>query len=96
MDINDIMQAVMKAASADPTLKKTILATADTAEPISAFCKLVRTMGYPLYEMELIDWGESNYAAMRRSTNGGGENSPALRNEEDYYDLFMTQLAAEK
>ena len=28
--------------------------------------------------MDLITAGEEAYAAMRRSTNGGGENSPML------------------
>ena len=31
---------------------------------------------------------------MRRATNGGGENSPVLDGEDDYYDLFMSELEA--
>ena len=42
--------------------------------------------------MDLISAGEDYYAAMRRSTNGGGENSPLLRGEDDYYELFMAEL----
>jgi hypothetical protein len=30
---------------------------------------------------------------MRRSTNGGGENSPLLVSEDDYYELFLEELA---
>ena len=30
---------------------------------------------------------------MRRSTNGGGENSPLLVGEDDYYELFLEELA---
>ena len=30
----------------------------------------------------------------RRATNGGGENSPVLDGEDDYYDLFMSELEA--
>ena len=29
---------------------------------------------------------------MRRSTNGGGENSPMLAWEDDFYELFMANL----
>ena len=29
---------------------------------------------------------------MRRSTNGGGENSPMLEGEDDYYELFLASL----
>ena len=32
------------------------------------------------------------YAAMKRSTNGGGENSPVLEGQDDYYELFMMEL----
>ena len=49
-----------------------------------------------LYEMDLLSAGEDYYAAMRRSTNGGGENSPLLTGEDDYYELFMEQLAGLK
>ena len=41
-------------------------------------------------------FGEESYAAMRRSTNGGGENSPLLAWEDDYYELFMAELEAVK
>ena len=36
--------------------------------------------------------GEEAYAAMRRSTNGGGENSPMLEGEDDFYELFFAGL----
>lgn len=35
---------------------------------------------------------EEAYAAMRRSTNGGGENSPMLEGEDDLYELFFAGL----
>ena len=51
--------------------------------------------------MDLISAGEDFYAEMRRSTNGGGENSPKLEGEDDFYELLMASLqeaekAAEK
>ena len=41
---------------------------------------------------DLIQEGEEAYAAMRRSTNGGGENSPLLSGEDDYYEMFFASL----
>lgn len=29
---------------------------------------------------------------MRRSTNGGGENSPLLQGEDDLYEMFLVEL----
>ena len=45
-----------------------------------------------LYEMELIAAGEAFHAAMKRSTNGGGENSPMIEAEDDFYELFFANL----
>ena len=45
-----------------------------------------------IYDMDLISAGEEFYAAMRRSTNGGGENSPMLEGEDDFYELFFASL----
>ena len=39
--------------------------------------------------MELVLAGEEFYATMKRSTNGGGENSPMLEGEDDFYELFF-------
>lgn len=45
-----------------------------------------------IYTMDLIQAGEEFYASMRRSTNGGGENSPKLEGEDDFYELFFATL----
>jgi hypothetical protein len=42
--------------------------------------------------MELICAGEEFHAAMKRSTNGGGENSPMLACNDDFYELFLLSL----
>ena len=94
MDINDILSTMKKRALTDGEAREQILATKSSPQPIPAFCKLARDWGYPLYEMDLISAGEEAYAAMRRSTNGGGENSPGLSYEDDYYELFVAEIAA--
>ena len=42
--------------------------------------------------MDLVLAGETFYAEMKRSTNGGGENSPMLAGEDDFYELFFAAL----
>ena len=39
--------------------------------------------------MDVIVASEETYAAMKRSTNGGGENSPKLTGEDDLYEDFF-------
>ena len=48
--------------------------------------------GMDLSLIHIFTAGEEAYAAMRRSTNGGGENSPMLEGEDDYYELFFAGL----
>ena len=46
--------------------------------------------------MEVICAGEEFHAAMKRSTNGGGENSPKLSGQDDFFELFIASLQQEK
>ena len=76
----------------DPKLRAELLETKEAAQPFAAFCSKCRELGYEIYDMDLITAGEEAYAAMRRSTNGGGENSPMLEGEDDLYELFFAGL----
>ena len=79
MAIAEMLDELKQKALHDPKLKEALLATRKEDQPFAAFCRKCREMGYEIYEMDLITAGEEAYAAMRRSTNGGGENSPMLR-----------------
>ena len=79
-------------AKRDENLRQRLIATKKEKEPVSAFCKICRELGYEIYEMELILAGEEFHAAMKRSTNGGGENSPMIAGEDDFYELFLAAL----
>ncbi len=95
MDIAEIMERLKQKAKADPELRKKLLATREGPNPLSSFCRISTEEGLPLYEMDLLTYGEEAYASMRRSTNGGGENSPKLAWEDDYYELFLMELEKE-
>lgn len=92
MNIPETLDELRKKALQDPKLKKKLLATREDSCPIVSFCQTCRELGYPIYEMELISAGEEFYAAMKRSTNGGGENSPVLEGEDDFYEMFFASL----
>ena len=91
-DVVSILDELQNKAEKDGKLREKLLATRKEADPVSAFCRTCREMGYELYEMELIVEGEEFHAAMKRSTNGGGENSPMLKDEDDFYELFFANL----
>ena len=92
MDIPDALEKLMNLAKKDELLKQQLLATKNEKNPIGAFCEIATKAGCPIYEMDLITAGEERYAALRRSTNGGGENSPLLNCEDDDYELFLEEL----
>ena len=81
-----------KKAAKDEALRKEFLLTRNQPRPLEAFCGICQRLGYQVYPMDLITAGEEYYAAMRRSTNGGGENSPMREGEDDYYELLLASL----
>lgn len=92
MQIPELLDTLKQKALHDSALREELLATRRAPQPLFAFCSKCRELGYPVYEMELINAGEEFYATMRRSTNGGGENSPMLEGEDDFYELFFAGL----
>ena len=92
MELTLCLEELQRKAKQDPLLKKRFLETRKAADPVTAFCNLCQELGYPVYVMDLIGAGEEFYAAIRRSTNGGGENSPALLGEDDFYEQFFVDL----
>ena len=92
MDVDAMLNALKKMANEDPSLREALMATRSAANPLSAFCAIARERGIMLYEMDVMTEGEAAYAAIKRSTNGGGENSPVLEGEDDYYEMFLAGL----
>ena len=92
MDITEMLDELKSKARRDEKLRAELLETRKDTQPLNAFCRKCRELGYEIYDMDLITAGEEFYATMRRSTNGGGENSPMLEGEDDFYELFFAGL----
>lgn len=92
MEIPEMLDELKQKALKDKVLRRELMDTRKEDQPLAAFCRKCRELGYPVYEMDLISAGEDFYATMRRSTNGGGENSPMLEGEDDFYELFFAGL----
>ena len=92
MNVIDILDELSRKAQTDMELKNRLLATKESSNSVSEFCSIARELGYELYDMDLIDAGEEFHAVMKRSTNGGGENSPKLIGQDDYYEMFIAEL----
>ena len=92
MNIPEILNKLQIEALHNEQLRERFLATRKEPLPLNAFCELSRELGYEIYPMDIIAANEESYAAMKRSTNGGGENSPVLEGEDDYYEDFFGPL----
>lgn len=92
MSITECLDQLSYQARRDEKLRRALLDTRGAADPLDSFCRTCRESGYEIYPMELIQAGEEFYASMKRSTNGGGENSPMLEGEDDFYELFFAGL----
>lgn len=90
--IPEILDELQGRAQHDPQLREKLLMTREQPEPLKAFCIACRELGYEIYPMELIAAGEEFHAQMKRSTNGGGENSPMLEGEDDFYEMFFAAI----
>ena len=92
MEIGAMLDELREKALKDRNIWQELMDTRKAEQPLAAFCAKCRELGYQIYEMDLITAGEEFYATMRRSTNGGGENSPKLAGEDDFYEVFFASL----
>lgn len=92
MNAVEILDELQKKAKHDEQLRERFLETRNAEDPLGAFCEVCCTCGYEIYPMDVVQAGDEFYAAMKRSTNGGGENSPVLTGEDDPYELFFAGL----
>ena len=92
MNTVEMLEELQEKALRDGALRKQLLATRRDPEPLGAFCSACRDLGYEIYPIDVIVAGEEFYASYRRSTNGGGENSPKLAGEDDFYEMFFAML----
>lgn len=92
MNTGELLEELKTKAKADASLRDRLLSTHSSEQSLADFCKYAREAGVPLYELDIIAFGEDSYAAMRRSTNGGGENAPLLVWEDDAYEMFIAEL----
>lgn len=88
----DELEKLQKLALHDETVRAKLLETKGEENPLMSFCAVCRNLGFDINAMDLVYAGEEAYAGMRRATNGGGENSPMLENEDDYYAMFMAAI----
>ena len=79
MNTVEMLDELQNKALHDEELKNKFLKTKEEEDSLGAFCRVCRELGYEIYPMDVVQAGDEFYAAMKRSTNGGGENSPSWK-----------------
>lgn len=92
MNTLEMLDSLQHKAFINEEVRLRLLSAKYSNNPLETFCKIAQELGYSLYPMEVICAGEEFHAAMKRSTNGGGENSPKIDGEDDYFELFLASL----
>ncbi|MBE5859149.1 MAG: hypothetical protein E7301_03360 [Butyrivibrio sp.] len=92
MEITKLLEEMLTKAREDEKFKEKLLETKNSANPVSDFCRIATENGFPMTVMDIVNQGEEFYAEIKRSTNGGGENSPDLDYQNDEYLIFMMRL----
>lgn len=88
----EMLDEIQNKALHDGSLRERFLQTRKDDDPLGEFCRVCREIGYEIYPMDVVQAGDEFYATMKRSTNGGGENSPVLEGEDDLYEMFFASL----
>lgn len=94
MNVIDALEKLRETALADPALVKRFHETRSAESPLRNFCDICGELGYELTPMDIVEAGEYFHASMKRSTNGGGENSPMLDYQDDFYEMFLESVNA--
>ncbi len=92
MELFVILDRVKELAASDETFREALLKAYESDAPTVNFCKVCNERGIDIYPMDIAEADESVYAAMRRSTNGGGENSPHLGWEENVFEALIEEI----
>ncbi len=96
MNVYETLEKIKNKARSNNEFRQKLIETEKTNRPYSNFCKICSEEGFPISPMDLLNAGEESYAAIKRSTNGGGENSPKLNGQDDIYEMFLIELADNK
>ncbi len=88
--MNDSLTMLLDKAKNNTELTERIYATRNDRNPVNALCELATAEGFPITAAELLYDGEETCAAMCRSVNGGGVDTPD--GWGDVYEMFFAAL----
>ena len=92
MTTGKILEILISQAKTNPTTRQSLITAVASNCPATEIARVSTEIGYPVTAMDIVSIGEEMYGNMKRSTNGGGENSPVLEGEDDFFEIFLSEL----
>lgn len=86
----EYLEELRTLARKDPELRRNLLATQETDQPLVNFCELAKKEGFPIEAGDMIKLGEDYYDNLFKSCNGAAVTP--LEGWEDAYEMFMASL----
>ncbi len=84
------LNRLLEDAKKDMDLKKQLIETKNTDDPMREFCTLCQQLGYNITVGDLFALGKDMNDSKMRSVNGGGAFE--IEGWDDAYDNFFLQL----
>lgn len=88
--IQQELDKLLKDIKNDAELKKKVLATKDSSDPLMSFCNLCKKKGYNITIGEMIALGQNMNDQKMRSVNGGG--AWEIEGWDDSFEDFLAQV----
>lgn len=88
--MNETLMRLLEDARKDVKLKKMLIDTKSSDEPVRDFCLLCQSLGYNISIGELMSLGQDMNDSKLRSVNGGGVDG--IDGWDDAYEMFFCSL----
>lgn len=88
--MNDVLDRLLSFAKENEEVRKKLLKTRESKEPMKDFCMLATELGFEISVGDLMEMGDAFMGNLLKSTNGGA--AYPFEEWEDIYENFMTSL----
>jgi hypothetical protein len=88
--MNESLEKLLKLALENNALKKELLATQNSDDPLDSFCKIATENSCPITVGEIFTLNQTLCDNLLKSTNGGA--TYPIEDWADAYEMFMSAL----
>ncbi len=88
--IEEDLERLRMMAREDGALKKKLLDTQKSDQPLAAFCEIAQKAGFSITPGDMIRLGEDYYDNLFKSCNGAAVTPP--EGWDDAYEMFLASL----